>query len=174
MHKPNIILVGLMAVGKSTVGRLLAQSLGLSFFDSDEVIEERAGAPVSWIFDVEGESGFRDREQQVIEDLTSRDGIVLATGGGAVLRQANREAMASRGVVVHLDSPLERLLERTRRDRKRPLLQQGDPRATLARLQAEREPLYREVARYRFVTDRQGPKALARQIEEQLREDGVV
>jgi shikimate kinase len=174
MHKPNIILVGLMAVGKSTVGRLLAQSLGLTFFDSDEIIEERAGAPISWIFDVEGESGFRDREEQVIEDLTGREGIVLATGGGAVLRQANREAMASRGVVIHLDSPLERLLERTRRDRKRPLLQQGDPRATLARLQAEREPLYREVAHYRFVTDRQGPKALARQIEEQLKDDGVI
>lgn len=174
MHKPNIILVGLMAVGKSTVGRLLAQSLGLVFFDSDEVVEERAGAPISWIFDVEGESGFRDREQQVIEDLTGREGIVLATGGGAVLRQENRDAMASRGVVIHLDSPLERLLERTRRDRKRPLLQQGDPRATLARLRAEREPLYREIADYRFVTDRQGPKALARQIEEQLKEDGVI
>ena len=174
MHKPNIILVGLMAVGKSTVGRLLAQSLELVFFDSDEVVEERAGAPISWIFDVEGESGFRDREQQVIEDLTGREGIVLATGGGAVLRQENREAMASRGVVIHLDSPLERLLERTRRDRKRPLLQQGDPRATLGRLQAEREPLYREIADYRFVTDRQGPKALARQIEEQLKEDGVI
>lgn len=174
MHKPNIILVGLMAVGKSTVGRLLAQSLGLVFFDSDEVVEERAGAPISWIFDVEGEGGFRDREQQVIEDLTGREGIVLATGGGAVLRQENREAMASRGVVIHLDSPLERLLERTRRDRKRPLLQQGDPRATLARLRAEREPLYREIADYRFVTDRQGPKALARQIEEQLKEDGVI
>jgi len=174
MHKPNIILVGLMAVGKSTVGRLLAQSLGLVFFDSDEVVEERAGAPISWIFDVEGESGFRDREQQVIEDLTGREGIVLATGGGAVLRQENRDAMASRGVVIHLDSPLERLLERTRRDRKRPLLQQGDPRAPLARLRAEREPLYREIADYRFVTDRQGPKALARQIEEQLKEDGVI
>jgi shikimate kinase len=174
MHKPNIILVGLMAVGKSTVGRLLAQALGFTFYDSDDVIEDRAGAPISWIFDVEGESGFRDREQQVIEDLTREEGIVLATGGGAVLRPCNRAAMSSRGVVIHLDSPLERLLERTRRDRKRPLLMRGDPRATLARLQQEREPLYREIADYRFVTDRQGPKALARQIEQRLKEDGVV
>ena len=174
MQKPNIILVGLMAVGKSTVGRLLAQSLGFVFYDSDQVIEERAGASISWIFDVEGEVGFRDREEHVLDDLTQQQGIVLATGGGAVLRPANRKVLANRGIVVHLDSPLDRLVQRTRRDRKRPLLQQGNPRATLARLQNEREPLYREIADYRFVTDRQGPKALARQIEDKLKEDGLV
>jgi shikimate kinase len=174
MQKPNIILVGLMAVGKSTVGRLLAQSLGFAFYDSDHVVEERAGAPISWIFDVEGEVGFRDREEHVLGDLTEQHGIVLATGGGAVLRAANRKVLANRGIVVHLDSSLDRLVQRTRRDRKRPLLQQGNPRETLARLQSEREPLYREIADYRFVTDRQGPKALARQIEEKLREDGLV
>lgn len=174
MQKPNIILVGLMAVGKSTVGRLLAQSLSLVFYDSDHVIEERAGAPVSWIFDVEGEVGFRDREEHVLDDLTQQQGIVLATGGGAVLRPSNRRVLANRGIVIHLDSPLERLVQRTRRDRKRPLLQQGNPRETLARLRKEREPLYREIADYRFVTDRQGPKALARQIEEKLKEDGLL
>ncbi len=174
MQKPNIILVGLMAVGKSTVGRLLAQSLSLVFYDSDHVIEERAGAPISWIFDVEGEVGFRDREEHVLDDLTQQQGIVLATGGGAVLRPSNRRVLANRGIVIHLDSPLERLVQRTRRDRKRPLLQQGNPRETLARLQREREPLYREIADYRFVTDRQGPKALARQIEEKLKEDGLL
>jgi len=174
MQKPNIILVGLMAVGKSTVGRLLAQSLGFVFYDSDQVIEERAGASISWIFDVEGEVGFRDREEHVLDDLTRQQGIVLATGGGAVLRPANRKVLANRGIVVHLDSPLDRLVQRTRRDRKRPLLQQGNPRATLARLQNEREPLYREIADYRFVTDRQGPKALARQIVDKLKEDGLV
>ncbi len=174
MQKPNIILVGLMAVGKSTVGRLLAQSLSLVFYDSDHVIEERAGAPISWIFDVEGEVGFRDREEHVLDDLTQQQGIVLATGGGAVLRPSNRKVLANRGIVIHLDSPLERLVQRTRRDRKRPLLQQGNPRETLARLQREREPLYREIADYRFVTDRQGPKALARQIEEKLKEDGLL
>ncbi len=174
MSKPNIILVGLMAVGKSTVGRLLAQALGMEFFDSDTEIEERAGAPVAWIFDVEGESGFREREHQVLDDLTSRQGIVLATGGGAVILPCNRTLLAARGVVIHLDSPLERLVERTRRDRKRPLLQQGDPRETLVRLRRERDPLYREVADYHFVTDRQGPRVLAREIEKRLREDGVV
>ncbi len=174
MQKPNIILVGLMAVGKSTVGRLLAQLLDFVFYDSDQVIEERAGAPISWIFDVEGEVGFRDREEHVLDDLTQQQGIVLATGGGAVLRPSNRKVLANRGIVVHLDSPLDRLVQRTRRDRKRPLLQQGNPRATLARLQKEREPLYREIADYRFVTDRQGPKALARQIVDKLKEDGLV
>lgn len=174
MSKPNIILVGLMAVGKSTVGRMLAQGLGMSFYDSDEEIERRAGAPVAWIFDVEGEAGFRAREHQVLDELTSRSGVVVATGGGAVLAPCNRSMLAARGIVIHLDSPLERLVERTRRDRKRPLLQQGDPRETLCRLQREREPLYREIADYRFVTDRQGPKVLAREIETRLREDGVV
>jgi len=174
MSRTNIILIGLMAVGKSTVGRLLAESLGLEFYDADQVVEDRAGAPVSWIFDVEGETGFRDREQQVIEDLTREDGIVLATGGGAVLRPANRAALAERGVVVHLDSPIERLLERTRKDRKRPLLRQGNPREVLTRLAAERDPLYREIADYRFVTDRQGARTLAKEIERRLREDGVL
>ncbi|MEQ8857093.1 MAG: shikimate kinase AroK [Pseudomonadales bacterium] len=174
MSKPNIILVGLMAVGKSTVGRMLAQALGMEFFDSDHEIEARAGAPVAWIFDVEGEAGFREREQHVLDDLTGRQGVVIATGGGAVLSSCNRTMLAARGVVIHLDSPLERLVERTRRDRKRPLLRNGDPEATLMRLQRERDPLYREIADYRFVTDRQGPRVLAREIEERLRQDGVV
>jgi shikimate kinase len=174
MSKPNIILVGLMAVGKSTVGRMLAQALGMEFFDSDQEIEKRAGAPVAWIFDVEGERGFREREHHVLDELTSRSGVVVATGGGAVLNPCNRSILAARGIVIHLDSPLERLVERTRRDRKRPLLQQGNPRETLSRLQREREPLYEEVADYRFVTDRQGPRGLAREIEKRLREDGVI
>lgn len=174
MSNPNIILVGLMAVGKSTVGRMLAQSLGMQFCDSDQEIEARAGAPVAWIFDVEGETGFREREHQVLDDLTARKGVVLATGGGAVLDPCNRTMLAARGLVIHLDSPLERLVERTRRDRKRPLLQEGDPAQTLARLQREREPLYRQIADYRFVTDRQGPRVLAREIERRLREDGVI
>jgi len=174
MSKPNIILVGLMAVGKSTVGRMLAQALGMDFVDSDHEIEARAGAPVGWIFDVEGEAGFRAREHNILDELTARNGIVIATGGGAILAPCNRTMLAARGVVVHLDSPLERLVERTRRDRKRPLLQHGDPAETLARLKREREPLYREIADYCFVTDRQGPKVLAKEIEERLRQDGVV
>jgi shikimate kinase len=174
MSRPNIFLVGLMAVGKSTVGRLLADALGMKFYDADQVVEERAGAPISWIFDVEGEEGFRDREQHALEELTREHGIVLATGGGAVLRPENRAVLASRGVVVHLDSPLERLLERTRKDRKRPLLRNGDAAEILARLAAERGPLYQEIADYRFVTDRQGARTLARDIEQRLRDDGVL
>ncbi len=138
------------------------------------MLEERAGAEVAWIFDVEGEKGFRDREQQVIEELTARSGVVLATGGGAVLRAANRQNLAARGIVVHLDSPLDRLVERTARDKKRPLLRNGNARETLARLQSERAPLYTEVADYTFVTDRQGPKVLARTIERKLREDDLI
>jgi len=174
MGKQNVFLVGLMAVGKSTVGRLLAQQLGYQFYDTDHIIEERAGADVAWIFDVEGERGFRERETQVLDELTRLDQVVVATGGGAVLREINRQLLASRGCVVHLDSPLDRLLERTRKDKKRPLLQANDPAETLARLQLEREPLYREVADYRFVTDRQGPKMLVRSIVAQLEEDGIV
>ena len=123
MSQKNIYLVGLMAVGKSTVGRLLAEALHLPFYDTDEEIEARAGAEVAWIFDVEGEEGFRDREEQVIDELTQLDGAVLATGGGAIKREANRRHLAGRGIVIHLDCTLKRLLVRTRKDKKRPLLQ---------------------------------------------------
>jgi len=174
MSKQNVILVGLMAVGKSTVGRLLAQHLGYAFYDTDHLIEERAGADVAWIFDVEGEAGFRERETQVIDELTQLEGVVIATGGGAVLEACNRKMLSARGCVVHLDSPLDRLLERTQKDKKRPLLQKGDPAETLSRLKVEREPLYAEVADYRFVTDQQGAKALVRRIAEALEADGVL
>ena len=112
MTHQSIYLVGLMAVGKSTVGKLLAERLNRPFFDSDKEIERKAGAEISWIFDVEGEEGFRDREEQVIYELTKVPGVVVATGGGAVLREENRQMLTARGCVVHLDSPLERLLER--------------------------------------------------------------
>jgi shikimate kinase len=113
----NVFLVGLMAVGKTTVGRLLADELALPFFDSDRVVEEKAGADIAWIFDVEGEAGFRERECQVVDELTLRDGVVLATGGGVVLREENRRNLSTRGIVVFLDSPIEKLVERTRHDR---------------------------------------------------------
>ncbi len=174
MSQISIYFVGLMAVGKSTVGRLLADSLDMQFYDTDHVIEERAGAPVAWIFDVEGEPGFRDREQHVIDELTQQDGIVLATGGGAVLRAENRRVLSARGCVVHLDSPLDRLVQRTQKDKKRPLLQGGDNREIFRRLLKERLPLYADVADYRFVTDHQGPKTLAKQIERKLRDEGIV
>jgi shikimate kinase len=163
----NVFLIGLMAVGKTTVGRLLSDELGLPFFDT-----EKAGADIAWIFDKEGEAGFRDRECQVVDELTQRDGVVLATGGGVVLREENRRNLAARGIVVFLDSPIERLVERTRRDKRRPLLRQGDPRVTLERLSQERAPLYSGIADYRFCADRHSAKALAREIADHLRSNG--
>jgi len=174
MTKQNIFLIGLMAVGKSTIGRLLAESMHKEFYDTDHVIEQRAGADLAWIFDVEGERGFRDREQEVVDELTQYDDIVMATGGGVVLRVCNRNMLASRGVVIYLDSSIEQLVERTLRDKKRPLLRLGEPRHTFRRLQEERAPLYSEISDYRFITDHRGPKVLARTIEERLREDGIL
>ena len=111
-----------MGAGKSTIGRIIARSLGLSFLDTDSEIEERTGADIPWIFDVEGEEGFRDREEHMVEELTQRDRVVLATGGGVVLRPANRQALTARGFVVYLRTTLDEQLRRTAGDRKRPLL----------------------------------------------------
>ena len=172
--RQSIYLVGLMGVGKTSVGRHLARLLERSFFDADQVIEQRSGVPIAWIFDLEGETVFRDREQAVIDALTSKEGVVLATGGGAVLRSENRRALRSRGCVVHLDSSVEQLLERIGKDKSRPLLQAGDARSTLQRLQAERRPLYDEVADYRFIVGGNGARALAKDIETTLRRDQVI
>lgn len=169
---PRLYLVGLMAVGKTTVGRLLARALDWDFVDTDQLIESRAGADIPWIFDVEGEVGFRDREQAVLEDVATQPELVIATGGGIVTRAANRAVLSRSGTVLFLDSTVDRLIERTRRDNKRPLLKGQNRREVLSRLHRERAPLYHEVADYRFVTDRQGPKILARKIEQQLRKDG--
>lgn len=135
-----------MGAGKTSVGRDLARALGLDFVDADHEIERRAGVDIATIFEFEGEAGFRRRERLVIDELTQRDGIVLATGGGAVLDPANRRNLAERGRVVYLDTSVAEQLRRTRRDRGRPLLQSGDRRATLEALYEERDPLYREVA----------------------------
>ena len=170
----NIYLVGLMAVGKSTIGRLLAEAAGLPFYDSDHEIEARAGADIAWIFDVEGEEGFRDREAHVIDDLTQLPGVVVATGGGVVKREVNRRNLSNRGVVVHLDCPLERLLTRTQNDKRRPLLQGANRREVLAKLMCERSPLYAEIADYRFVSGDKNPKQLAHAILKKLRADGVL
>lgn len=163
-----------MAVGKSTVGKLLADNLKMPFYDSDHEIEARAGAEISWIFDVEGEQGFRLREEQVIDDLTQMSGVVVATGGGVVKLPSNRKNLASRGTVIHLDCPLPRLLARTQKDKKRPLLSGDDREEVLASLIAERGPLYKEIADYSFVSDDQSAKHLVAKIIKQLRIDGVV
>lgn len=164
MPERNVFLVGMPAVGKSTIGRLLSKMLQCQFYDSDREIELRAGADTPWIFDMEGEAGFREREQQVIEELSQLQGIVLATGGGAVLRAANRTALSSRGVVVLLDSSDQRIAQRTRKDSRRPLFAEGDPVQTIRRLRTERLPLYREIADFEFITDKKAPRVVAREI----------
>lgn len=146
MHKESIFLIGPMGAGKSTVGRALAERLGYEFVDSDHEIEARTGATIPMIFDIEGELGFRDREQSVIDDLTQRPQIVLATGGGVVEREENRKHLRTRGFVVYLKSPVESLIQRTKHDRNRPLLQQANPQKVLKDLMVKREPWYLEMA----------------------------
>jgi shikimate kinase len=142
----NIFLVGPMGSGKSTIGRQLAKALKRPFFDSDKEIEKRTGVTISWIFEMEGEEGFRLREQQVIAELTAKQDIVLATGGGAVLKEENRSVLRSRGSVVYLCSSVEQLYRRTAKDKSRPLLQTDDPKKQIATLLAKRDPLYKSVA----------------------------
>ncbi len=142
----SIFLVGLMGAGKTTVGKLLAKMRGCEFYDSDHEIERRTGVNIPLIFELEGEAGFRKRETQVIRDLSMMGKIVLATGGGAVLMPENREALKQNGTVVYLCASVNELCNRTKGDRNRPLLQNGDPRAKLEALYQQRDPLYREVA----------------------------
>ena len=160
----NLILVGPMGAGKSTIGRLLAKELHLPFKDSDKEIEVRTGADIPWIFDVEGEQGFREREQAVIADLCREDGLVLAAGGGAVLRQEKREALRAGGRVVYLHASVEQQLERTARDRNRPLLRTADPGRVLRDLLAIRDPLYREIADVVIDTDQRPPRMVVQEI----------
>lgn len=150
-----------MGSGKTVVGRALARRLGLSFVDSDAEIESRTGVDISYIFGREGEEGFRIRERDVIETLTSTAGIVLATGGGAVLSAVNRERLAARGTVVYLDTTIEQQLQRTRRSKHRPLLGIMDRRATLEKLAEARDPLYRSIAAITIRTDGRAPAAVA-------------
>ncbi len=142
----RIFLVGPMGAGKTTIGRRLAKSLRRKFIDSDQEIERRTGASIALIFDVEGEAGFREREKRIIDELSGLDDVVLATGGGAVLAEENRTALSERGFVVYLHADIDQLVDRTRRDANRPLLNTEDPAARLRGLMEQRDPLYREVA----------------------------
>ena len=143
----NIFLIGPVGAGKSTIGKQLAKELKLEFIDSDTVIEEKCGVDISWIFDLEGEEGFRRRESDVIADILSeKQNIVLATGGGAILNAETRTLLSSRGKVVYLQATIEQQLERTSKDRKRPLLQVDDKKTVLKELMDDREPLYRSIA----------------------------
>lgn len=166
----NIFLVGPMGAGKSTVGRQLAKSLNMEFVDCDREIEDRTGVSISIIFDVEGEEGFRKRERAMIEQLTERDGIVLATGGGAVLDEENRARLRTRGFAIYLNAPIDLLLERTARDKHRPLLQTEDPKGKLMALAEEREPLYQQVADMVVKTDRRTARHVVKEIVRRLEE----
>ncbi|WP_345317355.1 shikimate kinase AroK [Ferrimonas gelatinilytica] len=167
-EKRNIFLVGPMGAGKSTIGRHLAQMLHLEFFDSDHEIEARSGADISWVFDVEGEEGFRKREARVIEDLTEKQGIVLATGGGSVISKEVRNRLSARGIVVYLETTIDKQVARTQRDKRRPLLQVDEPREVLEKLAEERNPLYEEVSDIVVRTDEQSAKVVANEIIERL------
>ncbi|MBW8072745.1 MAG: shikimate kinase AroK [Ferrovum sp.] len=164
----NIFLVGLMGAGKTTIGRLLARHQHLTFVDSDHEIEARTGVRISTIFELEGESGFRAREEAVLCELVNRRGIVLATGGGAILSPLTRQHLHQRGVVVYLRGSVDQLWHRTRHDRHRPLLQTGDPKARLQELFEIRDPLYREVAHLIVDTAQQSPQRLVCQLELEL------
>ena len=154
MRKPgSVFLVGPMGAGKSTIGRQLARSLRLQFVDSDREIEKRTGVDIPLIFELEGESGFRKREKEVIDELSARSGVVLATGGGAVLDRCNRAYLSSRGYVIYLHTSVEQQLKRVAHDRNRPLLQTPDPEQKLVELMELRDPLYREVADWTIETD---------------------
>ena len=165
----NLFLVGPMGSGKSAVGRQLARLLGLPFLDADAEIERRTGVDISYIFEREGEPGFRQREAAVIDELSQRDGIVLATGGGAVLDPRTRERLRQRGRVVYLRASVNQQLQRTRHSTHRPLLATPDPRGTLERLMAEREPLYEGIATVAVDTDGRKVRTVVEQIVAMLR-----
>jgi shikimate kinase len=168
MTMPNVFLVGPMGSGKSAVGRQLARMLRREFRDSDAEIEQRTGVDIPFIFEKEGEEGFRRREREVIDELTGLEGIVLATGGGAVLDPENRRVLASRGLVVYLEASVEQQLERTRLSSHRPLLETPDPAERLASLMRQREPLYRELAALVVHTDGRVVRQVAQEIHRKL------
>ena len=164
----NIILVGLMGAGKSTIGRSLAKKLKKGFYDSDRVIEERTGVDIATIFEIEGEEGFRNREAQVIKELCQLKNIVLATGGGSILRDENRENMKEFGQVIYLSTTAELLYSRIRHDKSRPLMQTSNPLETLKKLLQDREPFYKEVSDVIITTGRQKATLIVKRVEEAL------
>ena len=167
-HPQNIFLVGPMGSGKSAVGRQLARMLHLTFVDSDDEIESRTGVDIPFIFEKEGEDGFRAREVRVIDDLSNMDAVILATGGGAVIDPESRSRLGARGFVVYLYTTVEQQLQRTERGRDRPLLEAGDRSEILKALMVVRDPMYREIADLVVETDGRKVKAVANEILERL------
>lgn len=164
----NIFLVGMMGAGKSAVGRQLAQRLGMVFVDCDQEICARTGVSIATVFELEGEAGFREREEKVIDEVSSRSGVVMATGGGAVLSATTRQRLKDRGITIYLQARLHDLWQRTKGDRQRPLLACADPRQRLQELLTAREPLYREVAHHVVETGRPSVSRLTGALVEQL------
>lgn len=164
----NLFLIGPMGAGKTSVGILLAKTLELAFTDSDREIEARTGVSIPTIFDIEGEAGFRRREAEVIDELTQKSGIVLATGGGVVLNDENRRHLKDRGCVVYLKASIEQLYERTRHDRNRPLLQTDDPLQRIREIFNERDPIYRDLADLTINTDKRSIQHVVKEILEKL------
>ena len=164
----NVFLIGPMGAGKSTIGRLLASDLRLEFKDTDKEIEDRSGVDIPWIFDMEGEQGFRNREAAVLADLSLLDRVLLATGGGIILKPENRRVLSSNGRVVYLMTSVDEQVRRTNRDKRRPLLQTDNPRQVLTELMNIRHPLYQEVADYTIDTDGRSPKAVAQELARML------
>ena len=167
-HPQNLFLIGPMGAGKSAVGRQLARMLHLSFVDSDDEVESRTGVDIPFIFEKEGEEGFRKREAKVIDDLSSLDGVVLATGGGAVVDPQSRSRLGARGFVVYLHTTVDQQLARTQKGRHRPMLENGDRQRILEDLMALRDPMYREIADLIVETDGRKVKAVANEILERL------
>jgi shikimate kinase len=165
----NVFLIGPMGAGKTTIGRHLATLLHKQFVDVDHEIEKRTGVTIPVIFEIESEAGFRRRESTIIDELTLGRDMVLATGGGAVLMEENRRVLKERGIVVYLQADIETLVERTRRDRNRPLLQTEDPRGKIEELLRQREPIYREVAHVIVDTGQRAPSSVARDIVARLK-----
>lgn len=165
----NLFLVGPMGAGKSTIGRMLAKELRLPFKDSDKEIEERTGANIPWIFDVEGEAGFRERERAMIAELSELEGAVVATGGGVILRPDNRAALRQGGRVIYLHTTVEQQVNRTAKDRNRPLLRTPNPAQILRELMAIRDPLYREIADVIIDTDERPPRQVVQEVIDRLR-----
>lgn len=166
-----MFLIGMMGAGKTTAGRIIARRLKRPFYDSDHEVERRCGVRIPLIFEIEGEPGFRAREAALIGELSALEDVVLATGGGAVLSEASRRCLATRGTVIYLHAQPAALYERVRQDKNRPLLATADPLARLESLYAVRDPLYREIADIVVDTGRQSVQNLARQLLAQLREE---
>lgn len=171
MSHRNIILIGPMGSGKSTIGNIIARRLHRDFLDSDHFIEERTGVDIARIFDVEGEQGFRDRESNALNELLSENNRVIATGGGSVLRQANQQLLKQKGYIVFLDTSINQQMQRLWRDKKRPLLQTENPRERLETLLLERRPIYLDLADLAVKTDRRMARRLAADIINQLPEN---